>query len=92
MTSYLLGIVRGRGLLTLYPLSSLGLWEAVIITPAAAPRVFTPYGWEHKQTASFSAHFLLQQEVEVVGGATAISSPRTAWALAWRRDGRGLLC
>lgn len=38
-------------ILTLYPLSSLGLCEAVIITPAAAPSFFTANGW--KQTASF---------------------------------------
>lgn len=59
MTSDLLSMVTGHSLLTLYPLSSLGLWEAVIITPAAAPSILTPYGWRQTQTASFNVHFLL---------------------------------
>lgn len=33
-----------RARLTLYPLSSLGLCEAVIMTPAAAPSFLTAYG------------------------------------------------
>lgn len=35
--------------LTLYPLSSLRLWDAVIITPATALSSWTAYGWKNKK-------------------------------------------